>query len=159
VLHVGNAIPYFILLFPFYSLRVFKTLFAERTTSMSFFTNIVGYYKQLFMTKHKHQEIEKDSPYRSLFKAISWRLIASGATFIISFTIFTQATQTAYSDIVGAVSLITAVDIVAKLILYYLHERMWTNIVWGKYWRRQALKRKLKKHNKEKAKNLNNENQ
>ncbi len=104
------------------------------------------------MTKDKHNEIEKDSPYRSLFKAISWRLIASGATFIISFTIFTQATQTAYKDIVGAVSLITAIDIVAKLILYYLHERLWTNIVWGKYWRRQALMRKLKKHNKEKRK-------
>lgn len=104
------------------------------------------------MAKNKHHEIEKDSPYRSIFKAISWRLIASGATFIISFTIFTQATQTAYKDIVGAVSLITAVDVVAKLILYYLHERLWTNIVWGKYWRRQALKRKIKKHNKEKRK-------
>ncbi|MFK5856785.1 MAG: DUF2061 domain-containing protein [Bacteroidota bacterium] len=109
------------------------------------------------MVKNNHSEIEKDSPYRSLFKAISWRLIASGATFIISFTIFTQATQTAYKDIVGAVSLITAVDIVAKLILYYLHERLWTNIVWGKYWRRQALMRKLKKHNK--AKKLYHENQ
>ncbi len=104
------------------------------------------------MAKNKLQEIEKDSPYRSVFKAISWRLIASGATFIISFTVFTQATQTAYKDIVGAVSLITAVDVVAKLILYYLHERLWTNIVWGKYWRRQVLKRKIKKHNKEKRK-------
>ncbi len=102
------------------------------------------------MARKKYKEIDKDSPFRSLFKAISWRLIASGATFIISFTIFTQATQTAYRDISGAVSLITAVDIIAKLILYYLHERLWTNIVWGKYWRRQAVLRKLKKHNKAK---------
>jgi uncharacterized membrane protein len=104
------------------------------------------------MANNKQTEIEKDSPYRSIFKAISWRFIASGATFIISFTIFTQATQTAYSDIIGAVSLITGVDIIAKLILYYLHERLWTNIVWGKYWRRQAILRKLKKHNKAKRK-------
>jgi len=104
------------------------------------------------MAKSKQKDIEKDSPYRSLFKAISWRLIASGATFIVSFTIFTQATETAFKDIIGAVSLITAVDIVVKLILYYLHERLWTNIVWGKYRRRQALILKLKKHKKEKAK-------
>ncbi len=109
------------------------------------------------MENSKQQEIVKDSPYRSLFKAISWRLIASGATFIISFTIFTHATQTAYKDIIGAVSLITAVDIVAKLVLYYLHERLWTNIVWGKYWRRQVLKHKLKKHNKEKTKYYENQ--
>lgn len=101
------------------------------------------------MVKNKHKEIEKDSPYRSLFKAISWRFIASGSTFIISFTIFTQATETAFKDIIGAVSMITAVDIIAKLILYYFHERMWTNIVWGKYWRRQVLKRRIRKRQKE----------
>lgn len=104
------------------------------------------------MAKNKYDEIEKDSPYRSLFKAISWRFIASGSTFIISFTIFTQATETAFKDILGAVSLITAVDIFVKLILYYFHERMWTNIVWGKYWRRQAIKRKIRKRQKEKNK-------
>ncbi|MFA5420109.1 MAG: DUF2061 domain-containing protein [Bacteroidales bacterium] len=89
-------------------------------------------------------ELEKDSPYRSLFKAISWRFIASGATFIISFTVFTQATQSAFKDVIGAVSMITAIDMVAKLILYYLHERLWTNIVWGKYWHRQALRKRYK---------------
>ncbi len=90
------------------------------------------------MTDNRHSNFEKDSPSRSILKAISWRFIASGSTFIISFTIFTQATETAFKEIIGAVSLITAVDIVAKLILYYLHERMWTNITWGKYWKRQV---------------------
>lgn len=101
------------------------------------------------MAKNKNNGIDKDSPYRSLFKAISWRFIASGSTFIISFTIFTQTTETAFKDIIGAVSLITAVDIIAKLILYYFHERMWTNIVWGKYWRRQAIRRKIRRRQKE----------
>lgn len=99
-------------------------------------------------TEKNHRDIEKDSPQRSVLKAISWRLIASGATFIISFTIFTQATETAYKDILGAVSLITAIELVSKLILYYLHERLWTNIVWGKYWRRQAAKRRVRRINK-----------
>lgn len=100
------------------------------------------------MSNYQRQQIEKDSPSRSVLKAISWRFIASGSTFIISFTIFTQATETAFKEIIGAVSLITAVDIVAKLILYYLHERLWTNIVWGKYWKRQAARRRVRRINK-----------
>ncbi len=100
------------------------------------------------MTDNRHSNFEKDSPSRSILKAISWRFIASGSTFIISFTIFTQATETAFKEIIGAVSLITAVDIVAKLILYYLHERMWTNITWGKYWKRQAARRRVRRINK-----------
>ncbi len=100
------------------------------------------------MTDNRHSDFEKDSPTRSILKAISWRFIASGSTFIISFTIFTQATETAFKEIIGAVSMITAVDIVAKLILYYLHERMWTNIVWGKYWKRQAARRRVRRINK-----------
>ncbi len=108
------------------------------------------------MDNSKHHDIDKDSPSRSILKAISWRLIASGSTFIISFTIFTQTTETAFKEIIGAVSLITAVDIVAKLILYYFHERMWTNIVWGKYWRRQAARRRVKRINKIRKKHNEN---
>jgi len=119
------------------------------------FINIVA----IMTSSRNYKHIDKDSPTRSILKALSWRLVASGATFIISFTIFTQATETAFKEIVGAVSLITAVDIIAKLILYYLHERLWTNIVWGKYWRRQAARKryrniqKIKKRNDEKADN------
>ncbi len=97
------------------------------------------------MARINHQDIEKDSPTRSILKALSWRLIASGSTFIISFTIFTQATETAFKEIIGAVSLITAVDIFAKLILYYLHERLWTNIVWGKYWKRKEARKRVRR--------------
>lgn len=96
-------------------------------------------------SKDDTKVLDKDSPTRSLLKAISWRFVASGATFIISFTIFTQATQTAFKDVLGAVSLITSVDIFAKLILYYFHERLWTNILWGKYWRRQAARKRYRK--------------
>jgi len=101
------------------------------------------------MPTENSKTLVKDSPSRSVLKAISWRFIASGATFIISFTIFTQATNEAFSEIIGAVSLITAVDIVAKLILYYLHERLWTNITWGKYWRQKAWRRKYRKMHKQ----------
>jgi uncharacterized membrane protein len=94
----------------------------------------------------------KDSPQRSILKAISWRFVASGSTFIISFVVFTQATETAYRDILGAVSLITGVDIISKLILYYFHERLWTNIEWGKSWRRRAWRRHYRKMHELQAK-------
>lgn len=100
------------------------------------------------MAANKSDEFKKDSPSRSILKALSWRLIASGSTFIISFTIFTTTTETAFREVVGAVSLITGVDIVAKLVLYYLHERLWTNIVWGKEWRQKAWRKKYRKMHK-----------
>lgn len=100
------------------------------------------------MANTKQNVIHKDSPTRSVLKAISWRLIASGATFIISFVIFHQYTEKPFTEIVETASLITAVDIVAKLVLYYFHERLWTNVVWGKYWKRQAWKRKYRRMHK-----------
>ncbi|MBC8316141.1 MAG: DUF2061 domain-containing protein [Bacteroidales bacterium] len=95
--------------------------------------------------KRRDKPLDKDSPSRSVLKAISWRFVASGATFIISFAIFTQATQTAFRDVLGAVSIITSIDILAKLVLYYFHERLWTNILWGKYWRRQAARKRYRR--------------
>ena len=104
------------------------------------------------MTENNQKSIAKDSPYRSLFKAVSWRFIASGATFIISFIIFRQVTEKTYAEVLETATIITTIEMFAKLVLYYLHERMWTNIVWGKYWRRQAIKRKIRKRQKEKNK-------
>jgi len=103
------------------------------------------------MANNIKAEKQKDSPTRSILKAFSWRFIASGATFIISFVIFRQYTTKTYSEIFETASIITIVDIVAKLILYYLHERLWTNVSWGKYWKRQAWKRKYRKLHKNKA--------
>ncbi|MCB2208475.1 MAG: DUF2061 domain-containing protein [Bacteroidetes bacterium] len=91
---------------------------------------------------------QKDSPTRSILKAFSWRFIASGATFIITFVIFRQYTTKSYTEILETASIVTIFDIVAKLILYYLHERLWTNVSWGKYWKRQAWKRRYRKLHK-----------
>lgn len=53
---------------------------------------------------------------RHVFKAISWRLIASSTTFIITW-LFT-----------GSVAIgigIGTIDAIIKMILYYYHERIW----------------------------------
>ena len=86
----------------------------------------------------------KDSPTRSIMKAISWRLIASGTTFIITFVIFRQYTSKAIEEVLETATFVTIVDIFAKLIFYYFHERMWTNITWGKYWSRRAWRKKYR---------------
>ncbi len=60
--------------------------------------------------------IYKDAHHRSILKALSWRVIATLATMSIVFA-FTR--KVALSAGVGAV------EVVVKLILYYLHERIW----------------------------------
>lgn len=79
----------------------------------------------------------KDSPTRSITKAITWRIIASATTFLITFIIFSQATDKTASESLEIASIVGIVDIVAKLLLYYFHERLWANIKWGKYWQRK----------------------
>ncbi len=93
----------------------------------------------------KPKRIKKDSPTRSILKAISWRVIASAATFIISYFVVKHSTNKSDTEVLQYATAIASVDVVAKLILYYLHERLWTNITWGKYWSRKAWKRKYRK--------------
>lgn len=58
----------------------------------------------------------KDPRYRSALKAISWRVVATTTTILIVF-MFTG--KLLLSTGVGAV------EVIVKLILYYLHERFW----------------------------------
>ena len=59
---------------------------------------------------------------RSLAKTITWRVVATTDTFIIAW-LFT-------SDEVIAAS-IAGLEVVTKLVLYYMHERGWTSVKWG----------------------------
>ena len=60
---------------------------------------------------------------RSLIKAISWRLVGSLDTFILSMIVTGNAKY--------AVSIVT-VEAITKIALYYLHERAWRRIAWGR---------------------------
>ncbi|WGK65460.1 DUF2061 domain-containing protein [Croceiramulus getboli] len=64
-----------------------------------------------------------EKPLRSLVKTISWRVIGTLDTILISWLI-TGTWVFALS--IGAVELIT------KMVLYYFHERAWSTIKWGK---------------------------
>jgi uncharacterized membrane protein len=96
----------------------------------------------------------KDSPGRSLAKAISWRLIASLTTFLITFVIFRQRISGPYKEILEASGLVLVFDVLIKIVIYYFHERLWTNITWGKFWKQEfwkqnAWRRMYRKKHKE----------
>lgn len=60
---------------------------------------------------------------RSFIKALSWRVIGTLDTIIISWLIT--------GKMVFAVS-IGALELLTKTILYYFHERIWNTIKWGR---------------------------
>lgn len=98
------------------------------------------------MVKSKY--LKKDSPTRSILKALSWRVIASAATFVIIYVIARYSTDKTGFDALHLASAAASIDVVSKLILYYFHERLWTNITWGKYWSKKAWRRKYRKMHK-----------
>ena len=60
---------------------------------------------------------------RSVVKTISWRVIGTIDTVVISW-IVTGTLALAFS--IGLIELVT------KMVLYFGHERVWNNINWGK---------------------------
>ncbi len=63
----------------------------------------------------------KETAKRSFAKAVSWRITASIATFLIAWIIS--------SDFAVAGS-IASVQLVINFILYFLHERIWNTVDW-----------------------------
>jgi uncharacterized membrane protein len=59
---------------------------------------------------------------RSLLKSLSWRTMASIDTFVISFIITHRLT------VAGSIA---ATEIFTKILLYYLHERIWAVVPYG----------------------------
>lgn len=86
----------------------------------------------------KEQVVNKESPVRSIAKTISWRIIASFTTFIIFY--FSSGNKISLAVLSAAVG----VEAISKVIIYFLHERLWANIHWGKRWSRYKLIRRIK---------------
>jgi len=60
---------------------------------------------------------------RSLVKTLTWRILATTDTFLISWII------TGAITLAGAIA---GIEVVTKMVLYYLHERGWNKIKWAK---------------------------
>ena len=63
-----------------------------------------------------------DTAVRSLAKAVSWRITGTVDTFLISWLITGQAL---------IASGIALTEIVTKIFLFWMHERVWNRIKWG----------------------------
>ncbi|HXJ97235.1 MAG TPA: DUF2061 domain-containing protein [Gelidibacter sp.] len=68
-------------------------------------------------------EVPKENIKRTLLKTISWRVVGTLATVIISYVI-TGTLTLAFS--------IGAIELISKMALYFFHERAWNTIKWGK---------------------------
>jgi uncharacterized membrane protein len=64
-----------------------------------------------------------DSHVRSISKAISWRIVGTIDTFVITLVI------TGNFIVAGSIA---SVESITKIILYYLHERVWSNVALGR---------------------------
>jgi uncharacterized membrane protein len=73
--------------------------------------------------KRSRQAVSSDRPIRSMAKAISWRVTGSIDTILLSW-LFTGNLATA-----AAIGL---TEVVTKMMLYYLHERVWNRIPLGR---------------------------
>jgi uncharacterized membrane protein len=62
---------------------------------------------------------ETDSVKKSLLKTMTWRILATTATFVISWIV---------TGSVLAGGVIASIEFWAKLALYYVHERAWSRV-------------------------------
>lgn len=82
----------------------------------------VKFGKNIFTNKEGKSEIYERHR-RTIIKATSWRFFGSLDTFLIALVITGNIVQTAS---------ISVSEIFTKISLYWLHERIWQKISWGK---------------------------
>lgn len=63
-----------------------------------------------------------ESHTRSIIKVITWRIIAS---------VLTMGVVYAVTGSVALMASVGVVDVISKMIFYYIHERTWGNVKWG----------------------------
>ena len=60
---------------------------------------------------------------RSVVKGVSWRFIATMVTALVVYV---------YSGELAAAAIVGSIDAVAKIVLFWGHERIWQQIHWGR---------------------------
>ncbi len=64
-----------------------------------------------------------EKPVRSIVKAVSWRVVGTLDTLIVSYLLTGE---------MALATSIASIDFVTKMILYFFHERVWNRIKWGR---------------------------
>lgn len=73
--------------------------------------------------KTYNEDVVSEKPIRSVAKALSWRLVGTIDTMVVSYLVIGK---------LDVASLIASVDFVTKMVLYFFHERIWNSVKWGK---------------------------
>ncbi|MFK5878249.1 MAG: DUF2061 domain-containing protein [Flavobacteriaceae bacterium] len=108
--------------------------FAFSIAFIEFFLKLAVYYVHERVWQNVFGEL-KGTQKRTLYKSISWRLIATTMTFIISGTIL---------DTFGEIAMYIAItELFTKFAFYYVHERIWLKLPLGRI--RDYLYKALKK--------------
>ena len=69
------------------------------------------------------EDLASEKPVRSIVKALSWRIVGTADTLIVSYILTGK---------IALAASIASVDFLTKLVLYFFHERVWNKIKWGK---------------------------
>jgi uncharacterized membrane protein len=77
----------------------------------------------IISSKKEKRSAAQDHFSRSLLKSVSWRIIGTLDTIVISYII---TRKLAFALSIGGIELVT------KMILYVVHERVWNKIKWGR---------------------------
>ncbi len=83
---------------------------------------IYYFHERFWQLLWKNKNIESKD---IIYKTISWRLIATSMTFIISGSILGKGAE-------GAALAIALTELISKTILYFFHEKLWLKISRGK---------------------------
>jgi uncharacterized membrane protein len=64
----------------------------------------------------------QESRTRSILKAITWRILATGTTFLLAYFVFRGADC---EDALQKSTIVAGLEAVIKIFIYYFHERAW----------------------------------
>ena len=98
-----------------------------------FFIKLAIYYfhERIWQHFRKGEAITKK---RTIYKSVSWRIVATSLTFIISGAILESFNEIAL--------FIALTELITKFVLYYFHERLWLKLPLGRI--RNYVYKKLK---------------
>ena len=77
----------------------------------------------IFSAKKRKESTQSEGWSRSVLKSISWRIIGTLDTILISYII---TGKLAFALSIGGIELVT------KMGLYVVHERVWNTVKWGR---------------------------
>ena len=82
------------------------------------------FVERIFIIENnRKQQLGKDKLSRSFIKSVSWRIIGTIDTIVISYFV------TGKMDFALSIGLI---ELITKMGLYVVHERAWNKFTWGK---------------------------